>query len=94
MPRVEPTKLDDNNAYWKAFKDVFENDLKVPITPQIFTGATDSRHLRGMNIPVIGFSPMRNTPILLHEHDECINCKTYLDGIKIYKKLLLKLANL
>lgn len=27
MPRIEPTDLDDNNIYWKAFKEIFENDL-------------------------------------------------------------------
>lgn len=47
-----------------------------------------------MNIPVIGFSPMNHTPVLLHEHDEFIKASTYLDGIDIYRKLLLKLAYL
>lgn len=27
MPRIEPTKLNESNVYWMAFKDVFENDL-------------------------------------------------------------------
>lgn len=26
-PYFPPTKLDNNNIYWMAFKDVFENDL-------------------------------------------------------------------
>lgn len=64
------------------------------IWPQIFPAATDSRHLRESNIAVIGFSPMNHTPILLHENDEFIKASTYLEGIEIYKKLLLALANL
>lgn len=64
------------------------------ISPQIFPAATDSRHLREANIPVIGFSPMNHTPILLHEHNEFIKASTYMEGIEIYKKLLPALANL
>ena len=47
-----------------------------------------------INIPVIGFSPMNNTPVLLHEHDEFLKASTYVEGITIYKKLLLEIANL
>ncbi|XP_055298307.1 aminoacylase-1-like [Sitodiplosis mosellana] len=94
LQRIEPTKLDDNNKYWLAFKKVLVNDLQLKIKPQILPAATDSRHLREINVPVIGFSPMNNTPVLLHEHDEFIKASTYLEGITIYKKLLLELANL
>lgn len=27
LPRIEPTKLNEENTYWMAFKDVLENDL-------------------------------------------------------------------
>ena len=40
--------------------------------PSIFPAATDSRWVRLMSgTPCLGFSPMRNTPILLHDH-ECV----------------------
>ncbi|XP_031625181.1 aminoacylase-1-like [Contarinia nasturtii] len=94
LQRIEPTKLDANNMYWMTFKKVLVDDLKFKIKPQIFPGATDSRHLREVDIPVIGFSPMNHTPVLLHEHDEFIKASTYLDGIEIYKKLLIEIANL
>lgn len=29
LPRVEPTKLDDNNPFWLAFRKVLVNDLYV-----------------------------------------------------------------
>jgi hypothetical protein len=41
----------------------------MDLETQIFPAGTDSRYLRGIHIPVMGFSPMNNTPILLHDHD-------------------------
>lgn len=42
----------------------------------------------GVGIPCIGFSPIHHTPVLLHDHDERLNKKIYLQGIKIYCKLI------
>jgi len=49
--------------------------------------------VRHVGIPALGFSPMNNTPILLHDHDECLLASTYLNGIEIYKKLIAAVAN-
>lgn len=46
-----------------------------------------------MGIPALGFSAMSNTPILLHEHNEFLNEKVYLDGIGIYRDVIFNLAN-
>lgn len=56
-------------------------------------GGTDSRFIRALGIPAIGFSPMNNTPVLLHDHNEFLKADTYLNGIEIYKKIIPKLAN-
>ena len=40
-----------------------------------------------------GFSPMPETPILLHDHDEYIEEKVFLRGIQIYKDIIFNLAN-
>ena len=45
----------------------------VPIIPEIFPASTDARFIRAAKFPAFGFSPMRNTPILLHEHNEWIS---------------------
>lgn len=45
------------------------------------------------NIPAIGFSPMNNVPVLLHDHDEYLSADTYLTGIQIYKKIISNIAN-
>jgi aminoacylase len=62
--------------------------------PSIFPAATDSRWLRlALGVPCIGFSPMRRTPVLLHDHDEFIGVDTFLEGIRIYAAVLPKLAD-
>lgn len=46
-----------------------------------------------VNIPAIGFSPIYNTPVLLHDHDEFLGADVYLRGIEIYKQIIPKVAN-
>ena len=62
--------------------------------PSIFPAATDSRWVRLLlGAPCLGFSPMRNTPILLHDHDEYIDERVFLEGVGIYERLVEALAN-
>ncbi|EDS34121.1 aminoacylase [Culex quinquefasciatus] len=91
-PYVKPTTLDGSNPYWVAFKDSLD-ELGLKVKPQIFPGGTDSRYIRGVGIPAIGFSPMNNTPVLLHDHDEFLDADVYLKGIDIYKKIIANVAN-
>ncbi|XP_055906622.1 aminoacylase-1-like [Eupeodes corollae] len=91
-PRIEPTKLDESNIFWTAFKSAFDElglKMKLLITP----GGTDSRYLRQLGIPALGFGPMNLTPTLLHANDEFLKAETYLKGIDIYKTIIPKLAN-
>lgn len=46
-----------------------------------------------VNVPVFGFSPMTETPVLLHSNDEYVTDKVYLRGIDIYKVLIPQLSN-
>ncbi|KAK6053210.1 hypothetical protein COOONC_09284, partial [Cooperia oncophora] len=41
----------------------------------------------------IGFSPMINTPQLLHDHNEYLNERVFLRGVEIYETLIDNLAN-
>jgi aminoacylase len=63
------------------------------LLPRIFPGGTDSRYIRGVGIPAIGFSPMNHTPVLLHDHDEFLQAEIFLKGIDIYVKLITAIAN-
>ena len=45
------------------------------------------------NIPALGFSPINNTPILLHDHNEFLNEETFLRGIGVYEDVITALAS-
>jgi aminoacylase len=80
------------NPWYGVFCDAMA-EQQLSIDPQVFPAATDSRFLRALGIRALGFSPMKNTEILLHENDEYIPEQVYLDGIKVYTGLLYKLAS-
>jgi len=86
------TSVSEEDSWYSALSSAFKkNGLKV--RPQIFSAGTDARILRELGIPTIGFSPMPETPILLHDHDEYIEEKVFLRGIQIYKDIIFNLAN-
>lgn len=75
------------NPWYATFCDALK-EMGCEIEPQIFPAATDSRFLRVLGIRALGFSPMRNTEILLHEHDEYILESNFLEGIEVYISLI------
>lgn len=89
------TDLKGDAWYKNAFFDGLNNagipssDLQV----SIFEAATDARFVRDTGIPAIGFSPITNTPNLLHKHDEYIDKMGYVAGIQVYKHLIKSLAD-
>ncbi|KHN77763.1 Aminoacylase-1B [Toxocara canis] len=42
----------------------------------------------------LGFSPINKTPRLAHDHNEYLEERTFLRGIEIYEKIILKLGDL
>ncbi|XP_070157695.1 aminoacylase-1 [Polyergus mexicanus] len=91
-PKVENTKLDDSNPFWLAFKKCCD-EIGVELQIGIFPGGTDSRFVREVGIPSICFSPMNNTKILLHDHDEYLNKDIFLKGVEIYTKIIPAVAS-
>ncbi|XP_050437593.1 aminoacylase-1A-like [Adelges cooleyi] len=90
--QAKPTKLDDSNPWWVKFKTEFDKmDLKLKTS--IAPGAGDSRYIRQIGIPALGFSPMANTPVLLHDHNEYLNENIFLKGIQIYYNIIKSLAS-
>lgn len=88
---VHVTQLDDSNKYWVAFRDTLKS-LGCKINPAVMPGGTDIRFVRATGVPALGFMPINNTPVLLHDHDEYLGAETYLKGIQIYQKILEKLS--
>ncbi|CAG8450407.1 9277_t:CDS:2 [Diversispora eburnea] len=87
------TPLNENNIWWIVLRD-FCKGRNISIEPEIFPAATDSRYLRKLGIPALGISYLKNTPILLHDHDERINENLFLEGIEFYTDLIFHLANI
>ncbi|XP_052205210.1 uncharacterized protein LOC127810032 isoform X2 [Diospyros lotus] len=61
--------------------------------PEILSSTTDARYIRQMGIPTLGFSPMKNTPILLHDHNEFLKDTVYMEGIKVYVSIMKSLSS-
>ncbi len=81
----------------EQWQGVIESSLKK-FSPQeieftIFPAATDSKHVRERKVPAFGFSPMRRTPSLLHDHNEYLSRETFLEGVEVYEDLIQALAN-
>lgn len=66
------TPTNDSNPWWSVFKQAVEATGGKLAKPEILASTTDARFIRGLGIPLLGFSPMVNTPILLHDHNEVL----------------------
>ena len=81
-----------DNPWYQAFMRA-ANKHELEIVPRIFPAGTDSRYIRRVGIPAFGFSPMNNTPVLLHDHNEFLNEKIFLRGIDIFCDIISEMAN-
>ncbi|CAF1037061.1 unnamed protein product [Adineta ricciae] len=83
----------ESPSWWlQIFRQTCE-EMKCKTNWTIFPAATDGRYLRDCGYPVIGFSPMINTPVLLHDHNEYLHQDVFLRGIEIYVKLIANLTS-
>ena len=80
------------NPWYGVFLDSIHG-MNLSVEPEVFPAATDSRFLRALGIRALGFSPMRNSEIMLHENDEYINESVFLEGIVIMAGVLKSLAS-
>ncbi|XP_026817321.1 aminoacylase-1-like isoform X2 [Rhopalosiphum maidis] len=85
--RLKPTKIDNSNPWWIAFKNECDK-MDMKINTCIFPAGTDSKFIRNIGIPVLGFSPMNQTKTLLHDHNEFLNEKTFIRGLDIYYNII------
>ncbi|XP_056885973.1 aminoacylase-1A-like [Takifugu flavidus] len=86
------TSTEEKDPWWRAFSGACR-EMNVTLEKEIFPAATDSRFIRAVGIPAVGFSPMNHTPILLHDHNEFLNEQVFLRGIGIYERLIAELAS-
>ncbi|KAJ6905597.1 aminoacylase-1 [Populus alba x Populus x berolinensis] len=82
------TKTDSSNPWWSLLEEAVRKANGKLGKPEIFPASTDARYFRQLGLPAIGFSPMANTPILLHDHNEFLNQDEYLKGIHVYEAII------
>ena len=71
-----PSTQIKGNPWWEKLEKTCAS-LNLEIEPRIFPAATDSRFLRQIGIPCLGFTPVPNTTVLFHDHDERIGVDTF-----------------
>lgn len=64
------TATNASNPWWSVFEQAVIAAGGKLAKPEILASTTDARFMRQTGIPTLGFSPMKNTPILLHDHNE------------------------
>ncbi|KAF4660943.1 adenylate cyclase [Perkinsus chesapeaki] len=89
-----PPALSLSDPWLLALRKAIQDAAGVQTNLEIFPSGTDSRYFREKGLPCFGFSPMRDTPILLHDHNEFITEKALIEGIRVYTKIIPVLANL
>ncbi|XP_073526569.1 aminoacylase-1-like [Phyllobates terribilis] len=82
------TFTNESNPWWSVFEQAITAAGGKLAKPEILASTTDARFVRQMGIPVLGFSPMINTPILLHDHNEYLEEAVFLNGIKVYESII------
>ncbi|KAG7648750.1 putative N-acyl-aliphatic-L-amino acid amidohydrolase [Arabidopsis thaliana] len=87
------TPVNDSNPWWSIFKQAVEATGGKLAKPEILASTTDSRFIRTLGIPTFGFSPMTNTPILLHDHNEFLKDTVFMKGIEVYESVISALSS-
>jgi aminoacylase len=93
VPEHNVSDISGNNPWWTKFRASFD-EMNMEVVPEIFPAGTDSRYLRAAGIPAFGFSPMQNTPILLHDNDERLGVAEFVKGISVFETLIRNMANM
>lgn len=82
----------EDSVFLEAFKKGVEK-CGLNIKFGIFPASTDSAYIREVGVPALGFSPMSGTPVRLHDHNEFLNERTFLDGIEVFYNVIKEIAS-
>ncbi|XP_042496152.1 aminoacylase-1-like [Macadamia integrifolia] len=93
MGRPLMTATNESNPWWSIFKQAISAAGGKLARPEMLPSTTDARFMRQLGIPTFGFSPMLETPILLHEHNEFLKDSVFLKGIKVYESIISSLSS-
>ncbi|CAK9865532.1 unnamed protein product [Sphagnum jensenii] len=79
---------DDSNPWFVLLKEAVAKAGGKLDKVEIFPAVTDLRYIRHVGIPGFGFSPLANTPLLAHGHNEFLNAGEFLKGIGVYEEII------
>ncbi|ESQ52154.1 hypothetical protein EUTSA_v10016717mg [Eutrema salsugineum] len=79
---------DDSNPWTGLLENAVNAAGGQTSEPEIFPASTDAKYFRKAGLPAIGFSPISNTPSLLHDHNEYLSQSEYLKGIDMYVSII------
>lgn len=66
------TAADDTNPWFSLLENAVKEAGGKTSKPEIFPASTDARYFRQAGLLAFGFSPISNTPGLLHDHNEVL----------------------
>ena len=95
------------DRFWRALIASLES-ISIKATPaaagadaaalvpsqEISGSASHAGLLRAQGVPVAAFSPIRNRPIPELQHDEWLDVRVFLEGIRVCERVLQVLASL
>ncbi|KAM0942906.1 putative N-acyl-aliphatic-L-amino acid amidohydrolase [Dioscorea sansibarensis] len=87
------TVADSSNPWWTLLEEGVKKANGKLSKPEIFPASTDARFFRELGLPAFGFSPMANTPVLLHDHNEFLKQDEYLKGIEVFESIIKTFAS-
>ena len=87
------TTADSSNPWWTLLEKAVNEAGGKLNKPEIFPASTDARNFRELGIPAFGFSPMANTPILLHDHNEVCFYVSHLQSFPLFLSDMLVFYN-
>ncbi|KAJ0965025.1 hypothetical protein J5N97_026163 [Dioscorea zingiberensis] len=82
-----------SNPWWTLLEEAVKKANGKLSKPKIFPASTDARFFRELGLPAFGFSPMANTPVLLHDHNEFLKQDEYLKGIEVLESIIKTFAS-
>ncbi len=92
VPEHNVSDISDKSPWWASFTGALK-EMGLKYSPEIFPAGTDSRYLRAAGVPAFGFSPIDDTPILLHDHNERLHIDTFTRGTHIMAHIIKTMAN-
>ena len=90
FPKIPPTNV--NGILCRRFLKILKDDLDYTYKVTIAPGSTDAKFLQLKGIPVLGFTPLRNIQIRLHDTNEYVTLDAFFEGCTIFFNVMQKMS--